>query len=77
MCNKLEISFKGITSRICWLLFVDAAFKTPRLKVHVLLVAPHSYSAIWQWVVAFLFRVPHFTACALLLAGGYTPLTKG
>ncbi len=41
-----DLSHKGITSRICQLLFVDATFKVvppPQLKAHALLVVPYVY----------------------------------
>ncbi len=68
------VNLKGITSRIRWLLFVNATFivgpSSPGQSFwwsHVL--------TIWQLVATFL--IPPLTPCSLLLAGGYAPLHKG
>ncbi len=72
------LSFKGITSRICQLLFVNATFKigptSPVQSAHA--SGGPTYLCSGNWSLRF-YRVPHLTPCTPLLAGGYTPLLKG
>ncbi len=68
-----ESKIKGITSRICQLLFVMQHSKLatpPWLKAHALLVVPHSYDLVSG-------RYVFIESCTTtLLAGCYTPLPK-
>ncbi len=69
---------KGITCRICLLLFVNATFKVgcSSLAQSARTSGGPTCLRSGNWSLHF-YRVPHLTTCALLLAGGYTPLPKG
>ncbi len=70
--------FKGITNGICLLLFVNTAFKVGPSSLAQSACASGGPTCLQSGYRLLCFhRVPHFTPCMLLLAGGYTPLPKG
>ncbi len=71
-------AFKGLTSGICRLLFVNTTFKVGPSSPAQSARASGGPMCLpsGNWLLRF-YRVPQVTPCAPLLAGGYTPLPKG